>query len=222
MIKKHFNIAEIIIYIVVLVLSWVDGTYNSIARSMQGSFRSSTSLSFVNCSVDCLTMDNIIFPIGWIFVGLVLITLVMLFVETLQIKKVKKEILVALPIISLIAFLAISAYVDSLSGGSFWYNGDLRRSHLEMGVLFYIEVILLLICSAFSVLNNFSNSKVLRHFRVKGLTVKRDSTENDVRLETADELKNLKTYWIQELLRKRNLRQRKRLCHSRRSRKTGD
>ena len=190
--KKRFNIAEIIIYIIVLVLCWVDGTYNNIARSMQGSFSSSTSLSFVDCSIDCLTMDDIIFPIGWIFIALVLITLVMFFMETLQIKKVKKEILVALPIISLIAFLAISAYVDSLSGGSFWYNGDLRRSHLEMGTLFYIEVILLLICFAFSVLSNFPNSKVLMRFRAKGLTVKRDSAENGVRLETADELKELK------------------------------
>lgn len=190
--KKRFNIAEIIIYIIVLVLSWVDGTYNNIARSMQGSFSSSTSLSFVDCSIDCLTMDDIIFPVGWIFIALVLITLVMFFMETLQIKKVKKEILVALPIISLIAFLAISAYVDSLSGGSFWYNGDLRRSHLEMGILFYIEVILLLICFAFSVLSNFPNSKVLMRFRAKGLTVKRDSAENGVRLETADELKELK------------------------------
>ncbi len=117
--KKRFNIAEIIIYIIVLVLCWVDGTYNNIARSMQGSFSSSTSLSFVDCSIDCLTMDDIIFPVGWIFIALVLITLVMFFMETLQIKKVKKEILLALPIISLIAFLAISAYVDSLSGGSF-------------------------------------------------------------------------------------------------------
>lgn len=175
-----------------LVLCWVDGTYNNIARSMQGSFSSSTSLSFVDCSIDCLTMDDIIFPVGWIFIALVLITLVMFFMETLQIKKVKKEILVALPIISLIAFLAISAYVDSLSGGSFWYNGDLRRSHLEMGILFYIEVILLLICFAFSVLSNFPNSKVLMRFRAKGLTVKRDSAENGVRLETADELKELK------------------------------
>ncbi len=190
--KKRFNIAEIIIYIIVLVLCWVDGTYNNIARSMQGSFSSSTSLSFVDCSIDCLTMDDIIFPVGWIFIALVLITLVMFFMETLQIKKVKKEILVALPIISLIAFLAISAYVDSLSGGSFWYNGDLRRSHLEMGILFYIEVILLLICFAFSVLSNFPNSKVLMRFRAKGLTVKRDSAENGVRLETADELKELK------------------------------
>ncbi len=137
-------------------------------------------------------MDDIIFPVGWIFIALVLITLVMFFMETLQIKKVKKEILLALPIISLIAFLAISAYVDSLSGGSFWYNGDLRRSHLEMGILFYIEVILLLICFAFSVLSNFPNSKVLMRFRAKGLTVKRDSAENGVRLETADELKELK------------------------------
>ena len=175
-----------------LVLCWVDGTYNNIARSMQGSFSSSTSLSFVDCSIDCLTMDDIIFPVGWILIALVLITLVMFFMETLQIKKVKKEILVALPIISLIAFLAISAYVDSLSGGSFWYNGDLRRSHLEMGILFYIEVILLLICFAFSVLSNFPNSKVLMRFRAKGLTVKRDSAENGVRLETADELKELK------------------------------
>lgn len=175
-----------------LVLCWVDGTYNNIARSMQGSFSSSTSLSFVDCSIDCLTMDDIIFPVGWIFIALVLITLVMFFMETLQIKKVKKEILLALPIISLIAFLAISAYVDSLSGGSFWYNGDLRRSHLEMGILFYIEVILLLICFAFSVLSNFPNSKVLMRFRAKGLTVKRDSAENGVRLETADELKELK------------------------------
>lgn len=190
--KKRFNIAEIIIYIIVLVLCWVDGTYNNIARSMQGSFSSSTSLLFVDCSIDCLTMDDIIFPVGWIFIALVLITLVMFFMETLQIKKVKKEILVALPIISLIAFLAISAYVDSLSGGSFWYNGDLRRSHLEMGILFYIEVILLLICFAFSVLSNFPNSKVLMRFRAKGLTVKRDSAENGVRLETADELKELK------------------------------
>lgn len=190
--KKRFNIAEIIIYIIVLVLCWVDGTYNNIARSMQGSFSSSTSLSFVDCSIDCLTMDDIFFPVGWIFIALVLITLVMFFMETLQIKKVKKEILVALPIISLIAFLAISAYVDSLSGGSFWYNGDLRRSHLEMGILFYIEVILLLICFAFSVLSNFPNSKVLMRFRAKGLTVKRDSAENGVRLETADELKELK------------------------------
>lgn len=190
--KKRFNIAEIIIYIIVLVLCWVDGTYNNIARSMQGSFSSSTSLSFVDCSIDCLTMDDIIFPVGWIFIALVLITPVMFFMETLQIKKVKKEILVALPIISLIAFLAISAYVDSLSGGSFWYNGDLRRSHLEMGILFYIEVILLLICFAFSVLSNFPNSKVLMRFRAKGLTVKRDSAENGVRLETADELKELK------------------------------
>lgn len=190
--KKRFNIAEIIIYIIVLVLCWVDGTYNNIARSMQGSFSSSTSLSFVDCSIDCLTMDDIIFPVGWIFIALVLITLVMFFMETLQIKKVKKEILVALPIISLIAFLAISAYVDSLSGGSFWYNGDLRRSHLKMGILFYIEVILLLICFAFSVLSNFPNSKVLMRFRAKGLTVKRDSAENGVRLETADELKELK------------------------------
>lgn len=190
--KKRFNIAEIIIYIIVLVLCWVDGTYNNIARSMQGSFSSSTSLSFVDCSIDCLTMDDIIFPVGWIFIALVLITLVMFFMETLQIKKVKKEILVALPIISLIAFLAISAYVDSLSGGSFWYNGDLRRSHLEMGILFYIEVILLLICFAFSVLSNFPNSKVLMRFRAKGLTVKKDSAENGVRLETADELKELK------------------------------
>lgn len=190
--KKRFNIAEIIIYIIVLVLCWVDGTYNNIARSMQGSFSSSTSLSFVDCSIDCLTMDDIIFPVGWIFIALVLITLVMFFMETLQIKKVKKEILVALPIISLIAFLVISAYVDSLSGGSFWYNGDLRRSHLEMGILFYIEVILLLICFAFSVLSNFPNSKVLMRFRAKGLTVKRDSAENGVRLETADELKELK------------------------------
>ncbi len=190
--KKRFNIAEIIIYIIVLVLCWVDGTYNNIARSMQGSFSSSTSLSFVDCSIDCLTMDDIIFPVGWIFIALVLITLVMFFMETLQIKKVKKEILLALPIISLIAFLAISAYVDSLSGGSFWYNGDLRRSHLEMGILFYIEVILLLICFAFSVLSNFPNSKVLMRFRAKGLTVKRDSAENGVRLETADELKELK------------------------------
>lgn len=190
--KKRFNIAEIIIYIIVLVLCWVDGTYNNIARSMQGSFSSSTSLSFVDCSIDCLTMDDIIFPVGWIFIALVLITLVMFFMETLQIKKVKKEILVALPIISLIAFFAISAYVDSLSGGSFWYNGDLRRSHLEMGILFYIEVILLLICFAFSVLSNFPNSKVLMRFRAKGLTVKRDSAENGVRLETADELKELK------------------------------
>lgn len=190
--KKRFNIAEIIIYIIVLVLCWVDGTYNNIARSMQGSFSSSTSLSFVDCSIDCLTMDDIIFPVGWIFIALVLIILVMFFMETLQIKKVKKEILVALPIISLIAFLAISAYVDSLSGGSFWYNGDLRRSHLEMGILFYIEVILLLICFAFSVLSNFPNSKVLMRFRAKGLTVKRDSAENGVRLETADELKELK------------------------------
>lgn len=190
--KKRFNIAEIIIYIIVLVLCWVDGTYNNIARSMQGSFSSSTSLSFVDCSIDCITMDDIIFPIGWIFIALVLITLVMFFMETLQIKKVKKEILIALPIISLIAFLAISAYVDSLSGGSFWYNGDLRRSHLEMGILFYIEVILLLICFAFSVLSNFPNSKVLMRFRAKGLTVKRDSAENGVRLETADELKELK------------------------------
>ena len=190
--KKRFNIAEIIIYIIVLVLCWVDGTYNNIARSMQGSFSSSTSLSFVDCSIDCLTMDDIIFPVGWIFIALVLITLVMFFVETLQIKKVKKEILLALPIISLIAFLAISAYVDSLSGGSYWYNGDLRRSHLEMGILFYIEVILLLICFAFSVLSNFPNSKVLMRFRAKGLTVKRDSAENGVRLETADELKELK------------------------------
>lgn len=192
MTKKRFNIAEIIMYIIVLVLLWADGTYNSIARSMQGSFSGSTSLSFVDCSIDCLTMDDIIFPIGWIFIALVLVTLVMFFMETLQIKKVKKEILVALPIISLIAFLAISAYVDSLSGGSFWYNGDLRRSHLEMGILFYIEVILLLICSAFSVLSNFPNSKVLRRFRAKGLTVKGDSAENCVRLETADELKKLK------------------------------
>lgn len=190
--KKRFNIAEIIIYIIVLVLCWIDGTYNNIARSMQGSFSSSTSLSFVDCSIDCLTMDDIIFPVGWIFIALVLITLVMFFMETLQIKKVKKEILVALPIISLIAFLAISAYVDSLSGGSFWYNGDLRRSHLEMGILFYIEVILLLICFAFSVLSNFPNSKVLMRFRAKDLTVKRDSAENGVRLETADELKELK------------------------------
>lgn len=190
--KKRFNTAEIIIYIIVLVLCWVDGTYNNIARSMQGSFSSSTSLSFVDCSIDCLTMDDIIFPVGWIFIALVLITLVMFFMETLQIKKVKKEILLALPIISLIAFLAISAYVDSLSGGSFWYNGDLRRSHLEMGILFYIEVILLLICFAFSVLSNFPNSKVLMRFRAKGLTVKRDSAENGVRLETADELKELK------------------------------
>lgn len=190
--KKRFNIAEIIIYIIVLVLCWVDGTYNNIARSMQGSFSSSTSLSFVDCSIDCLTMDDIIFPVGWIFIALVLITLVMFFMETLQIKKVKKEILVALPIISLIAFLAISAYVDSLSGGSFWYNGDLRRSHLEMGILFYIEVILLLICFAFSVLSNFPNSKVLMRFRAKGLTVKKDSAENGVSLETADELKELK------------------------------
>lgn len=190
--KKRFNIAEIIIYIIVLVLCWVDGTYNNIARSMQGSFSSSTSLSFVDCSIDCLTMDDIILPVGWIFIALVLITLVMFFMETLQIKKVKKEILLALPIISLIAFLAISAYVDSLSGGSFWYNGDLRRSHLEMGILFYIEVILLLICFAFSVLSNFPNSKVLMRFRAKGLTVKRDSAENGVRLETADELKELK------------------------------
>lgn len=190
--KKRFNIAEIIIYIIVLVLCWVDGTYNNIARSMQGSFSSSTSLSFVDCSIDCLTMDDIIFPVGWIFIALILITLVMFFMETLQIKKVKKEILLALPIISLIAFLAISAYVDSLSGGSFWYNGDLRRSHLEMGILFYIEVILLLICFAFSVLSNFPNSKVLMRFRAKGLTVKRDSAENGVRLETADELKELK------------------------------
>ena len=189
---KRFNIAEIIIYIIVLVLCWIDGTYNNIARSMQGSFSSSTSLSFVDCSIDCLTMDDIIFPVGWIFIALVLITLVMFFMETLQIKKVKKEILVALPIISLIAFLAISAYVDSLSGGSFWYNGDLRRSHLEMGILFYIEVILLLICFAFSVLSNFPNSKVLMRFRAKDLTVKRDSAENGVRLETADELKELK------------------------------
>ena len=190
--KKRFNIAEIIIYIIVLVLCWVDGTYNNIARSMQGSFSSSTSLSFVDCSIDCLTMDDIIFPVGWIFIALVLITLVMFFMETLQIKKVKKEILLALPIISLIAFLAISAYVDSLSGGSFWYNGDLRRSHLEMGILFYIEVILLLICFAFAVLSNFPKSKVLMRFRAKGLTVKRDSAENGVRLETADELKELK------------------------------
>lgn len=190
--RKRFNIAEIIIYIIVLVLSWVDGTYNSIARSMQGNFSSSTSLSFVDCSIDCLTMDDIIFPIGWIFIALVVITLVMCFVETLQIKKIKKEILVALPIISLIAFLVISDYVDSLSGGSFWSNGDLRRSHLEMGILFYIEVILLLICSAFSVINNLPNSKVLRYFKAKGLNVKRESTENGVRLETADELKKLK------------------------------
>ena len=190
--KKRFNIAEIIIYIIVLVLSWVDGTYNNIARSMQGSFSSSTSLSFVDCSIDCLTMDDIIFPIGWIFIALVVITLVTCFLEALQIKKIKKEILVALPIISLIAFLVISNYVDSLSGGSFWYNGDLRRSHLEMGILFYIEVILLLICLAFSVLNNFPDSKVLSYFRAKGLTVKRGSAENGIRLETADELKKLK------------------------------
>ena len=159
--KKRFNIAEIIIYIIVLVLSWVDGTYNNIARSMQGSFSSSTSLSFVDCSIDCLTMDDIIFPIGWIFIALVVI-------------------------------LVISNYVDSLSGGSFWYNGDLRRSHLEMGILFYIEVILLLICLAFSVLNNFPDSKVLRYFRAKGLIVNRGSAENGIRLETADELKKLK------------------------------
>ncbi len=61
-----------------------------------------------------------------------------------------------------------------------------------MGILFYIEVILLLICFAFSVLSNFPNSKVLMRFRAKGLTVKRDSAENGVRLETADELKELK------------------------------
>lgn len=190
--KKRFNIAEIIIYIIVLVLSWVDGTYNNIARSMQGSFSSSTSLSFVDCSIDCLTMDDIIFPIGWIFIALVVTTLVIYFLEALQIKKIKKEILVALPITSLIAFLVISNYVDSLSGGSFWYNGDLRRSHLEMGILFYIEVILLLICLAFSVLNNFPDSKVLRYFRAKGFTIKRGSAENGIRLETADELKKLK------------------------------
>ncbi len=178
MTKKSFNIAEIVCCIIILVLSWVDGTYKIIARTIQGGYRNSIDFSFVDCSIDGLTIYDNIFPYGWIFIALVSITLIILFVETLKNKQINKIIETALPIAALIAFLAISSYVDSLTGGTFWSDGNVGRSYLEMSVLFYVEVILLLICAAFSVLKNFSNNG--------------RSNQNGVSLGVTDEIKELK------------------------------
>lgn len=178
MTKKSFNIAEIVCCIIILVLSWADGTYKIIAMTIQGGYRSSIDFSFVDCSIDSLTIDDNIFPYGWIFIALVSITLIILFVETLKNKQINKIIETALPIAALIAFLAISSYVDSLTGGTFWRDGNVGRSYLEMSVLFYVEVILLLICAAFSVLKNFSNNG--------------RSNQNGVSLGGTDEIKELK------------------------------
>lgn len=192
MTKKSFNIAEIVCCIIILVLSWVDGTYKIIARTIQGGYRNSIDFSFVDCSIDSLTIDDPIFPYGWIFIALVSITLIILFVETLKNKQINKIIETALPIAALIAFLAISSYVDSLTGGTFWSDGNVGRSYLEMSVLFYVEVILLLICAAFSVLKNFSNGRMQDCLKAKGTAANGESDQNGVSLGVTDEIKELK------------------------------
>lgn len=151
--KKLFSLSEIIIHIVLFVLLWIGGTYKTVAKSVFGSFRGGGNVSFVNCSIDSTTIDRPIFPFGWIFIALLIISCVILFLEIFDVKKFKMSS--ALPIAMLIVFIAISAYVDKKSGGSYKYEGDLRRMHLEMGVLYYVEIALMLITIALNISKKF-------------------------------------------------------------------
>ena len=192
MTKRTLNIAEIIIYIITLVLLWIDGSYKMIGKSVYGSYKGVSICSFVDCAIDSTTIDSPIFPIGWIFIAFIVFYLVILFIEVLDIKKLDKKVTTSLSVALLALFLIISFYVDSKSGGTYEYNGDLRRSHLEMGTLFYVNVILLLISASFDVLKNYMNENKMLNTILNKFIVSKENTQDTTLAGTADELKKFK------------------------------
>lgn len=189
MTKKSLNITSIILYVITLVLLWIDGTYKMIGKSVYGTYRGSTSVSFIDAAVDSSTIDTPIFPMGWIFVVLVLFSLIVLFFEVLEKKKFNKIISIVLSALSLVVFLIISSYISSKSGGSYEYNGDLRRSHLEMGILFYVNIVLLLITTVFNIVKNSIKEKNTNNIN---FNINKNNQPNIIPSSEADEIKKYK------------------------------
>lgn len=156
---KKLNFAEIIINILMFVLLWIEGTYKLVSRSVYGSYRGGSNCSFIDCTIESRTIDNPIFPIGYIFIILLIVLIALLLIELFDIKKVDPKISAIIPVALLVVFIMASIIVDSKSGGTYTYNGDLRRSHLEMGFLFYVYVTMLLTSVLMNLFRNFAKHK---------------------------------------------------------------
>lgn len=189
--KKLFSLSEVIIHIVLFVLLWTNGIYKTVSKSVFGNYRGGGNVSFVNCSINSSTIDRPIPPVGWIFILLLIVSCIILLLEIFRTKTIKYSAII--PILMLIAFVAISAYVDCKSGGSYKYKGDIRRMHLEMGTLFYVEIALLLIDIALNISKRFiANSQTTNDVLN---VLKPDKIENCSAVcnkSNADELKKYK------------------------------
>lgn len=172
--KKVISLSEIIIHILIGVLLFVDGIYRTVSKSVFGSYRGGGNVSFFNCSVNSSTIDNPIAPVGWIFIALLIVSCIVLFLEIIDIKSLKYSPLI--PIFMLIIFIVISIYVDSKSGGSYRYEGDIRRVHLEMGTLFYVEIAFLLMDIALDISKKF--------------VTKSNTTNNNVGIFSSEKIEN--------------------------------
>lgn len=191
--KKTLSLFEIIIHIILFIMLFIDGMYKYIAKSVIGSFENTSNCSFEYCAIyrDTSGLRYDTFPVGKIFIILLIISCIVLFLNIFNLKTFK--IYSIIPIILLIAFVTISKYIAYRSGGSFVTDADIRRAHLEMGVLYYVQLALLLIEIALSIFKNFvSSNKTANSFLENLKFNSKKSTNTQPSNSTADELRKFK------------------------------
>lgn len=142
--KRNLLLTELIFDILVVLLLIIPGVYNNCSISIHGNYHNTSALSFIDVAFKSVTMDT---PkmVGIVFIipltlGMGLLALNL----SNKIKVAEKRVFLMFPILNMALFILTSYLCDKYSGGSYNYYGDLRRSYLEMGMLFYVIIFLLL------------------------------------------------------------------------------
>ena len=150
MTKRKLSVVALLLQVVSIFLLFVNGTFVWYCHNMYENI-SITQHSF-NWLIDTQFDKEILvsFLVGLILVNIVK-ELITLFKER---EFLNKKYICFLPTLPLILFLVIGVWGDSYSN-SFDYYGEVRYTSVGLGMIFYVEIVLLLSCVIIELLKHY-------------------------------------------------------------------
>ena len=143
--ERKFLLMEWIFDVLAALVLFFPGMYQNCVGSIFGSYRSVSMFSFIDVAIRSVTIND---PkmFGLLFMIPLALGIVLLTCDFLSpIKIPERKLFLMLPLLNVGCFLFTSYLCAQYSGGSYRYHGDLRRNYLEMGPLFYVMIMLLLV-----------------------------------------------------------------------------
>lgn len=139
MTKQNLSIVQSIIYVLSIFFLYVDGTFIWYSYNLTGSYNNQTPKSFSNIFDAQFSQGFFVILVVVLLAAGVLVSLIEIFKN---IDKLDQKYMIALPAMALVTFIVLGIYASNYSD-TYTYLYETRFCSVGVGVLFYVEAVLL-------------------------------------------------------------------------------